>query len=193
MAAIAGLFGLVPGWIWASLVAASVLHGCWVGHQRDGARNDFRALETRMAKDDTARSRVALEANSNFRKHEHQLAASAAELEHANQTKKASTAGVDRSNRNDVDGVRSDVTRLDAAARGRELPSAAACPAQLAASRREAEVARGLFAACTAEYQDVASGAQRDAIDLGTGLNYGNLWHAQPLQQRPGSAGRNSP
>lgn len=175
MSAIAGLLGLVPGWLWAGLMAASVLHGCWVGHQRDGANNALHDLQASTAKADLARSQTALLANANFRKFEHQQAAAAVELEHANQVRKQAVAGVDRSNRDDVDGLRRDVAQLDAAARGGGLPSAAAYPGELAASRRAAEVARGLLAACTAEYQSMAEGAQRDAIDLGTGVGFAEL------------------
>lgn len=175
MSAIVGLFALLPGWLWAGLVAASVLHGCWTGHQRDAARNDLHELQAATAKAESVRAQVALLANANFRKFEHQQAAAAAELEHANQVRKQAAAGVDRSNRDDVDGLRRDVARLDAAARSGELPSAAAYPRELAASRRAAENARRLFLACTAEYQDLASGAQRDAIDLGTGVSFAEL------------------
>lgn len=177
MSAIAGFLGLLPGWLWAALVAASVLHGCWLGHQRDGANNALHELQTSTAKAELVRAQVALLANANFRKFEHQQAAAAAELEHANQVRKQAAGGVDRSNRDDVDGLRRDVARLDAAARSGGLPSAAAYPRELAASRRAAENARGLFLACTAEYQDLASGAQRDAIDLGTGVSYAELVH----------------
>ena len=175
MNAIAALLGLLPGWIWAGLMAASVLHGCWVGHQRDGASNALHELRAATAKADMARTQAALLANSNFRKFEHQQTAAAAELEHANQIRKQAAAGVDRSNRDDVDGLRRDVAQLDAAARRGGLPSAAAYPRELAASRRAAENARGLFVACAAEYQDMASGAQRDAIDLGTGVSFAEL------------------
>lgn len=175
LGAIAGLFGLVPGWLWASLLAASVLHGCWVGQQRDGAAKARAELQTAVTKQDAVRAQAALTANANFRKFEHQQAASAAELENANQTRKLAAGTVDRSNRDDVDGLRGDVARLDAAARRAGLPSAAACPGELAASRRAAENARGLFAACTAEYQGMAGEAQRDAIDLGTGVGYADL------------------
>ena len=175
MKAVSALFGLLPGWIWAALVGASLLHGCWIGHQRDGARNELYRLQTAVAKAENARAKVALEANSNFRKFEHQQAASAAELENANRSRKLAAGTVDRSNLDDVDGLRRDIARLDAAARSSGLPSAAACPAELAASRREAEVARGLHLACAAEYQAVAGDAQRDAIDLATGVSYADL------------------
>ncbi|MCR8961128.1 hypothetical protein M0765_026390 [Variovorax sp. S2] len=175
MSAIAGLFALLPGWLWAGLLAASVLNGCWVEHQRDGAKNDLHELQAATAKAESARMQVALLANANFRKFEHQQAAAAAELEHANQVRKQAAEGVDRSNRDDVDRLRRDVARLDAVARSGGLPSAAAYPRELAASRRAAENARRLFLACTAEYQDLASGAQRDAIDLGTGVSYSEL------------------
>ena len=157
MSAIAGLFALLPGWLWAGLLAASVLNGCWVGHQRDGAKNDLHELQAAIAKADNARMQVALLANTNFRKLEHQQAAAAAELQHANQVRKQAVAGVDRSNLDDVDGLRRDVARLDAAARSGGLPSAAAYPRELAASRRATENARGLFLACAAEYQSAFS------------------------------------
>jgi len=173
--AVAALFGLLPGWIWASLVAATALHGCWVGQQRDGARHELHELGLSVARADARRAKVALAANSNFRKFEHQQAASAAELENANRSRKLAAGSVDRSNLDDVDGLRRDIARLDAAARSSGLPSAAACPAELAASRREAEVARGLHLACAAEYQAVAGDAQRDAIDLATGVSYADL------------------
>lgn len=176
--AVTGVLGLVPGWLWAGLVVASVLHGCWVGQRRDSAVNELHELQAAVAKADAARAKVALDAHANFRKFEHQQAAHAAELENANQTSKLAAAAVDRSNRDDVDGLRRDVARLDAAARGAGLPSAAACPGELEASRRAAENARGLFAACAAEYQDLASAARRDAIDLGTGVGYADLVQA---------------
>lgn len=175
MSTLAGLFGLLPGWLWASVVAASVLHGCWVGQQRDGARNELQALQTTVAKAEATRAKVALSANSNFRKFEHQQAASAAELEYENRSRKLAAGAVDRSNLDDVVGLRRDIARLDAVARSSGLPSAAACPAELAASRREAEVARGLHLACAADYQAVASDAQRDAVDLATGVGYADL------------------
>jgi len=177
MSAIAGLLGMLPGWLWACLMAASVLHGCWVGHQRDGALNGLHELQASVAKQDAARAQAASTANANFRKFEHQQAASAADLENANQTRKLAVGDVDRSNRDNVDGLRRDVARLDAAARSRGLPSAAAYSRELAASRRAAEVARGLFAACAAEYQAVAGAAQLDAVDLGTGVSFANLVH----------------
>jgi hypothetical protein len=182
MSAIAAFLGLVPGWLWASVVAASVLHGCWVGHLRDGAQNALQQMQTSTAKADLVRSQVALLANANFRKFEYQQAASAAELEHANQVQKQAAAGVDHSNRNDLDGLRRDVASLDAAARSGGLPSAAAYPRELEASRRAAENARRLFLACAAEYQDLASGAQRDAIDLDTGVSFAERMQTSPLK-----------
>lgn len=175
MGAITGLFGLLPGWLWAALVGAMALHGCWIGHQRDDARNGLQALQASVDKADLARAKVALEANRNFRKFEHQQAATAAEIENANQTRKVAAQPVVAGNRAIADGVRRDVERLDAAARAGVLPSTAADAAQLAASRRAAEVARGLLAACTAEYVDVAAAAKRDAIDLGTAVEFADL------------------
>ncbi len=175
MSAITGLLGMLPGWLWAALVAATVLHGCWAGHQRDSAINGLHDLQARVAKQDADRARVALTANANFRKFEHQQAAAAADLENANQTRKLAAGTVDRSNRDAVDGLRRDVARLDAAARAGGLSSAAAHTGELAASRRAAEDARGLFVACAAEYQAMAGEAQRDAIDLGTGVGFADL------------------
>lgn len=176
--ALNGMLGIVPALAWLALLVAALLHGCAIGLQRDRAKSQLQTLQASTAQAETARAKVALEANSNFRKFEHQQAASAAELEYANQKRKAAVATVDRSNRDDVDGLRRDVDRLNATARGVGLPSAAACPGELAASRRAAENARGLLAACTAEYQDLASSAQRDAVDLGTGVGYADLVHA---------------
>ncbi|MEZ2293110.1 hypothetical protein [Variovorax sp. RCC_210] len=175
MSAIAGFLGMLPGWLWACLVAATVLHGCWVGHQRDGAVNGLHDLQASVAKQETVRAEAASTANANFRKFEHQQAAIAADLENANQTRKQAAGTVDRSNRDDVDGLRRDVARLDAAARSGGLPGAAAYPSELEASRRAAQNARGLFLACAAEYQVVAGAAQHDAIDLGTGVSYADL------------------
>jgi len=173
--ALAALFGLLPGWLWASLVAAMAMHGCWVGHQRDSARNDLQALQTKVAKVDLERAKVALEANSNFRKFEHLQAATAAEIENANQKRKAAAQPVAAGNRALAGSVRLDVERLNAIARAGFLPSSAADAGELAASRRAAEVARGLFATCTAEYADLASAAQLDVIDLGTAVEFVDL------------------
>lgn len=60
MSAIAGLFGLVPGWLWACVTAASVLHGCWVGHQRDSAVNGLHDLQADVAKKSQEQALAAL-------------------------------------------------------------------------------------------------------------------------------------
>jgi outer membrane murein-binding lipoprotein Lpp len=49
MTALAGFFSFVPGWLWAALLAGSVLHGCWLGNRRDSAVNDLHTLETQVA------------------------------------------------------------------------------------------------------------------------------------------------
>jgi hypothetical protein len=167
------LFNIVPAWLWLLVLAAT--YSVWVTHQRDELRRELLQLQASTAKAEAARLELAVMANSNFRKFEHQQAATAAELESANQTRKLAAGAVDSSNRDDVDGLRRDVAKLDLAARASGLPSAAACPGELETSRRSAEIARGLHLACAAEYQELASDAQRDAIDLDTAVKYGDL------------------
>ncbi|APW38452.1 hypothetical protein RD110_15625 [Rhodoferax koreense] len=45
---------IVPGWAWAALLAAYMVHGCAVGHQRDVARLDAQAQKTRVSDLNTA-------------------------------------------------------------------------------------------------------------------------------------------
>lgn len=47
--AIAGFFSLIPGWVWAILLAGSLAHGCTTGLQRDKARNDYAKLNSAIA------------------------------------------------------------------------------------------------------------------------------------------------
>lgn len=175
MSAIAGFFGLLPGWLWAALVGASVLHGCWVGHQRDDVTNQLHDVQAAVAKQDAARAQAALTANSNFRKFEHQQAAQSAEIEDVAQSNLAAVRAADDRNRDRVDGLRLDVDRLNAAARSRAVSGSAACASESEASRREAENARALFLACAAEYRELGGAAAVDAVDLGTALKYSDL------------------
>lgn len=43
--AIAGLLGIVPGWLWAILLAGALGHGCVATLQRDHARNSLTAAQ----------------------------------------------------------------------------------------------------------------------------------------------------
>ena len=49
-AALLGIFGIVPGWVWAAMLAASVAHGCVTTTQRDSARLDVRAHKAAIDK-----------------------------------------------------------------------------------------------------------------------------------------------
>jgi hypothetical protein len=62
---------------------------CPGGHQRGRAANGLHDLQARVAKQEAARAQ-----------------ATAADLENANQTRKLAAGTVDRSNRDDVDGLR---------------------------------------------------------------------------------------
>lgn len=175
--ALNGMLGIVPALAWLALLVAALLHGCAVGLQRDRARNQLHALEASTAKAEAVRAKVALEANSNFRKFEHQQAASAVELEHANQKRKAAALLADDYARAADERLRRTIAELDAGARARAMPSAAACPAELAASRREAEGARAVLGACTSRYRELGAAAALDGNDLDTALGYIDLVH----------------
>src|SRR5205085_8324704 len=49
LAAVAKLFDILPGWVWAAIVAGALLHGCAVGMQRDGARLEAATVKATAA------------------------------------------------------------------------------------------------------------------------------------------------
>lgn len=59
LGAVAGMCNLLPGWLWASALAAALLHGCVVGSQRDSARRDLAATRAEVKAQEEARAEVA--------------------------------------------------------------------------------------------------------------------------------------
>lgn len=56
---LAGLCNLLPGWLWAGGLAAALLHGCVIGHQRDSARSDLAAVRAEVKAQEETRAEVA--------------------------------------------------------------------------------------------------------------------------------------
>ena len=65
--ALAGLCNLLPGWLWAAALAGSLLHGCVIGHQRDSARADLKALQQRTLAETIERTELARRAEADRR------------------------------------------------------------------------------------------------------------------------------
>lgn len=83
VSALAGLCNLLPGWLWAAGLAAALLHGCVIGHQRDSALR-----QRDNARSDLALSRAEVKAQEETRAEVARLAEAgrrAAEKTHAAQ------------------------------------------------------------------------------------------------------------
>lgn len=169
--------GTTPMWLGALAIVAA---GAGVqtlrlnAAQVDVARAAKTLSDERAARAaiDAAASEDRVRASENFRKQERLDAKRAQENEHE-ANKQAARAAVERERAvRSADGVRELVASLDAAARARGLPSADACPAEVARSRAEAERARGLFSACVAEYRQLAEDAQGIRLTLDVALRF---------------------
>jgi hypothetical protein len=68
--AIAGLAGIVPGWIWAAICAALVATSCNTGHQRDKARLQLAEIQAATAQQETTRQETARLAEAGHRQRE---------------------------------------------------------------------------------------------------------------------------
>lgn len=72
--AIAGLAGIVPGWIWAAICAGLVATSCTTGYQRDKARLTLAELKAEVQQKEATRSEVARLAEAGRRQSERDLA-----------------------------------------------------------------------------------------------------------------------
>jgi hypothetical protein len=72
--AIAGLAGIVPGWIWAAICAGLVATSCNTGHQRDKALLGLADLKADVQEKEATRSEVARLAEAGRRQSERDLA-----------------------------------------------------------------------------------------------------------------------
>lgn len=68
--ALAALAGIVPGWIWAAIVAGAIATNCTTTHQRDSARLELSELKASTATQETTRAKVARLAEAGHRERE---------------------------------------------------------------------------------------------------------------------------
>jgi hypothetical protein len=57
--ALAGLAGMVPGWIWLAMFAGAMASNCTHTHQRDSARRDLAGLKAQVLEQETTRAEIA--------------------------------------------------------------------------------------------------------------------------------------
>lgn len=68
--ALAALAGIVPGWIWAAIVAGAIATNCTTANQRDSARLELSELKASAATQETTRAEVARKAEAGHRERE---------------------------------------------------------------------------------------------------------------------------
>jgi len=68
--ALAALAGIVPGWIWAAIVAGAIATNCTTTHQRDSARLELSELKASTATQEATRAEVARLAEAGHRARE---------------------------------------------------------------------------------------------------------------------------
>lgn len=69
--ALAALAGIVPGWIWAAIVAGAIATNCTTANQRDSARLQLSELKASTATQEATRAEVARLAEAGHREREH--------------------------------------------------------------------------------------------------------------------------
>lgn len=157
---------LLPKWLLLALLAGALAHGCNTARQRDVARVTLADLRTSVATERADRADVARNAALAFRNQERRDAERAMEIERDLQAQASAAAAAAARAAAAGDGLRGTIDTLNAAARGAGLPTAAACPAELAAERQRAITARELLGSCTAEYRGLAAEADGIALKL---------------------------
>lgn len=118
MKAVAAIFDIIPGWVYAALIAALMLGNC--------------GMHTRMKVAETARAEAKQELASTLLRHEKALGAETAavlQLERELATNRAELEKRDAEHGKIVDGLREDLRRKSRAGGGGGLrdPNAAAC------------------------------------------------------------------
>lgn len=179
--AIAGLFDILPGWVWAALLAAAFSRGCLIDGQLTQERLKSAQAAAALATIESQRQEAARLATDQFRNKERREMQAAMEIEREAQLKSKSLVSSAATSRSSAERLLGDIAALDAAARSRGLPSASACPAELEAERARAQTARQLFGSCVKEYRDLAEDADGIALRLETAINY----LAIPAADRP--------
>lgn len=107
MIALAKLFDIVPGWIWAALLAAAMLANCNTLRQRDGARLEVATLTAAIEKQKAEAAQTVATETGKVLKLERELGAARAQQEKA-----------DADNAKTIQGLRADLRRTSRAAGG---------------------------------------------------------------------------
>lgn len=107
MIALAKLFDIVPGWIWAALLAAAMLANCNTLRQRDGARLEAATLTAAIEKQKAEAAQTLAAETGKVLKLERELGAARAQQEKA-----------DADNAKTVANLRADLRRNSRAAGG---------------------------------------------------------------------------
>lgn len=107
MTAIFALLDLIPRWLLAALLAASLAHGCVISHQRDSARSDLKSEKLARATETAARELAARKATDEVRKIEQDRVAKAQQIAVATAREKSAVQLALRAALADADGLRS--------------------------------------------------------------------------------------
>jgi len=159
MTAILALLDFIPRWVFAALLAASLAHGCWNGHQRDVARTALKTEKADRAIETATREKTAREATDEARRIESKRQSAAQEIAVATAAEKSSVRLALASATVDLGKLRNEV-ELYASGSGR-----AACDSStLPGPDRRAVVLGQLLATCREE----ASGDAGDLESLAT-------------------------
>lgn len=185
---------LLRGLIAAALVAAVI--AAYMGWRNsvfaDGDTAGAARITTQWNQDTIKRAAVAASATKAARTEERNAAAAAMEVEregriNAEKLARQAQASAARSTAA-AGGLLGNLAALDAAARGRGLPTAAACPGEFERERDAAISARAVLGSCVAEYQalgrddDLAHDAV--ALKLDTALAYIRILNPPPTERK---------
>lgn len=107
MIAFLKLFDIVPGWLWAALLAAAMLANCNTLRQRDGARLEVATLTAAIEKQKAEAAQTLAAETGKVLKLERELGAARAQQEKA-----------DADNAKTIQGLRADLRRTSRAAGG---------------------------------------------------------------------------
>lgn len=166
-------WGLIALAVAGAIAGAVAIYDNWHNDiEQGGVVIGRQEVQGRWDQANLQRADVAMRAGENFRQQERRDAAKATEIENeARKREKAVAAAADGSKSASA-GLSGDIAALDAAARGRGLPSAAACPVEYQRQRDSAIFARSLLNQCSQRYQAVAETADGIRLKLDTALGY---------------------
>lgn len=152
-------FNIVPGAVYALIIAGMLVHGALLERSRGKAVMEVAQVTATLSTERAAAATAALLANAKYRKQEQEAATKAQEIDRALSDAKGARARVRELERAGHGRVRDDIGAFLTAGRG----AAQTCAADLAAERRKSATLGDLLETADRLAGDLADAAERHA------------------------------